>query len=261
MNVTELVGGLLVLALVTGCTRNKLEPKGFSVKQETETKDVTKVDGIAKDSTKLDTRPSSVLLTGKKQHRLATIYKVNFNKKTENTFIGSNYFYHNYTEIGHSNGNQWNYNFMPGLEAVYGYNMVNISHYDVKLQKRNDFFEKPVLIKTLYYPSFTRDTLYGNAVDRNYYLVSAYDEDTNKDGFINVHDLRHFYYFDINTNDKTQLIPKNYSVLSSEYDPANDFMFVFAKLDQNENGKGDDHEAIHIFWIDLKNPKNNGRQY
>ncbi len=59
-------------------------------------------------------------------------------------------------------------------------------------------------------------------------MVSVYDDDSNKDGFINVKDLRKFYYFDIEGKNKKNLIPANYSVMSSEYDSANDFMYVFA---------------------------------
>jgi hypothetical protein len=158
-------------------------------------------------------------------------------------------------------GNQWNYNFMPGLEAVYGYNLVSISHYDTETQTKRNFFEKPVLVRTLYYPSYSKDTLNHEPINRNYFMISVYDEDTNKDGFINMKDLRRFYYFDINVKNKKALIPTNYSVIKSEYDPANDFMYVFAKLDENKNGKSDDKESIHIFWIDLKNPERTGRHY
>ena len=42
---------------------------------------------------------------------------------------------------------------------------------------------------------------------------------------------------------------------------ANDFMYVFAQLDENNNGKRDDKEDIHVFWIDLKNPNIRGKQY
>jgi hypothetical protein len=38
-------------------------------------------------------------------------------------------------------------------------------------------------------------------------------------------------------------------------------MYVFAELDENKNGKSDDKESIHIFWIDLKNPERTGRHY
>jgi hypothetical protein len=37
-------------------------------------------------------------------------------------------------------GNNWNYNIIPGLEAVYGYNMVNISHYNISENKQKNFF-------------------------------------------------------------------------------------------------------------------------
>lgn len=92
-------------------------------------------------------------------------------------------------------------------------------------------------------------------------MVSVYDEDSNKDGFISVKDLRRFYYFDINGKNKKALIPKNYSVMSSEYDSANDYMYVFAKADTNKNGQMENNEPIDIFWIDLKNPENIGIQY
>ena len=45
--------------------------------------------------------------------------------------------------------------------------------------------------------------------------------------------------------------------MSSEYDSDNDFMYVFAKFDQNENGQMELQEPTHIFWIDLKSPENN----
>ena len=49
--------------------------------------------------------------------------------------------------------------------------------------------------------------------------------------------------------------------MSSEYDPENDFMYVFARIDRNENGEMEYEEEAHIFWIDSKNPKNRGLQY
>ena len=261
MNLTKTLTGLLIIITMIGCSRNKLEQKGFSVSQQTSAEGEENTSGIAKDSLILKTRPGGILLTGNSQYRLTTVYLVNYNKRTETTFIGSDNFYENYAELGNSNGNYWHENFLPGLEAVYGYNMVNISLFDTKAQKSNYFFNKPVLIKTLYFPSFTNDTLNYKPVLRNYYLISVYDEDSNGDGLINIHDLRHFYYIDSNAQNKTLLVPMNYSVLRSEYDPANDYMYVFAKIDTNKNGTGDDDEALHIFWIDLKNPLNNGLLY
>lgn len=252
---------VLSAMIFSGCSSDKKYEKGFSVGPETEMSDGSKIDGINKDSINFDTRPSSVLLTGFPNYRLTTIYKLNYNKKDDSYFIGYNHFYKNYSDFGQTGGNQWNSNFMPGLEVVYGYNLVNVSLHNIETKKQNRFFDNHVLIKTIYYPSFSSDTLNNNPVRRNYYMISVYDDDTNKDGFINLKDLRRFYTFDLDGANKKELIPKNYSVISSEYDSANDYMYVFAQLDENNNGQKDDTEDIHVFWIDLKNPLQNGRQY
>lgn len=250
-----------ILLATSSCSRKKHYDKGFSVSPETETVDEKERDGISQDSVSILTRPSSVLKTGFPEYRLTTIYKLNYDKKDDYYFTGSNRFYRNYSDLGHSEGNNWNYNFMPGLQAVHGYNLVNVSLKNLKTQTQKSLFENPVLIKTLYVPSFSKDTLFSVPVKRNYYLVSAYDEDTNEDGYINLNDLRRFYVFNIDGNKKENLVPKDYSVVSSEYDCANDLMYVFAQLDENKNGQRDETETVHIFWIDLKNPRNNGRQY
>lgn len=239
---------------------NKLEQKGFAVESPTENEEEETINGISKDSLIFPTRPSSVLLTGIPQYRLTTIYKVNFNKDST-TFIGSNDFHFNYESLGETEGNQWHNNYLPGLEAVYGYNLINVSHHDTENQKQKNFFEKPVLIKTLYYPSFSKDTLNYKPLNRNYFMVSVYDEDTNKDGFINVHDLRRFYSFDIHAEKKKAIIPTDYSVQKLEYDPTNDLIYLFAKLDENKNGRIEELEQISIFWIDLNNPERAGKQY
>ncbi|HEU5292545.1 MAG TPA: hypothetical protein VFU05_17980 [Cyclobacteriaceae bacterium] len=249
---------LTVFCGLIGC-EDKLEQKGFAV-TTTINEDENKDDGISKDSLTFPTRPSNVLLTGNAIYRLATIYKVNFNKDST-TFIGSNNFHYNFEDISESSGNQWNNNYLPGLEAVYGYNLVNVSHFNTETQKQNFLFERPVLIKTLYYPAFSKDTLNYKPVNRNYFMISVYDEDTNKDGFINVNDLRRFYSFDMNAENKKPIVPTNYSVYKSEYDPANDLVYIFAKLDENKNGMADELEPIHIFWVDLKNPERTGKQH
>jgi hypothetical protein len=252
---------LFILIVFTDCSRRQKYEKGFSVSPETEKSDEDENNGIAIDSVNLATRPGSVLMTGFPKYRLTTVYKLNHDKREDSYFIGYNHHYQNYTETGYTNGNQWNYNFMPGLEAVYGYNLVNVSLHNVETKKQGNFFDRPVLIKTLYYPSFSNDTLNFQSIKRDYYMISVYDEDTNNDGFINIKDLRRFYFFDMSGLNKNELIPDNYSVISSEYDSGNDYMYVFAQLDENKNGQRDDLETIHVFWIDLKNPKNNGRKY
>jgi hypothetical protein len=252
---------IATLVWVTSC-KNKLEKKGFAVTPVSSGNDdeAPVVDGISNDSLGFPTRPSNVLLTGISKFRLATIYKVNFNRDST-TFIGSNDFHYNYESIGETNGNQWNNNYLPGLEAVYGYNLVNVSLYNLEAQTQKYFFEKPALIKTLYYPSFSKDTLNFKPVARSFFMVSVYDEDTNKDGFIGMDDLRRFYSFDINADNKRKIVPANYSVYKSEYDPENDLVYVFAKLDENQNGKIDELEPVNVFWVSLKDPQKTGKQY
>jgi hypothetical protein len=254
---------LIFFYSTTSCLNKKLEEKGFQVSNtsdSTSEEDSEQSNGLSRDSLKIDTQPSDVLLTSTPNVRLTTVYKVNINKKDNSTFIGSNNFHYRYEEEI-SKGNNWHNHLIPGFEAAYGYNMVNISHYDIKENKQKKFFEKPVLIRTIFYPTFEKDTLNSKPVNRTYFMVSAYNEDTNKDGFINLKDLRRLYLFNINGEIQKALIPKNYSVFKSEYDSDNDFMFVFAQLDNNNNGRKDDGEPIHIFWIDLKDPNKTGRQY
>ena len=261
MKYSKIILGLALVGLMASCSKGKLEQKGFQVSAASENSETDQSNGLHSDSLKFETRPSSVLLTGVPNVRITTIYKVNFNKKEKTTFIGSNRFHYNYQYDDSEAGNNWNNNLMPGIKAVYGYNMVNISHYDIEKNKQKYFFEKPVLVWTLYYPAFSNDTLNHKPVRRNYFIVSVYDEDTNKDGFINLADLRRIYLFDINGEKQKALVPENYSVFKSEYDPDNDFMYVFAQLDANGNGKRDEGEPIHIFWIDLKEPNKTGKLY
>ena len=213
-----------------------------------------------KENTPLITRPNTVLKTSHPEHRLITVYK---EKRTKNNsrYIDGNYYYHSYPDHAEGDGNNWHYHFMPGFEAVYGFNMYNIAHYNTTSMEKKFLFDHSVLIKTLYYPSFEKDTLNNQPVSRNYYMVSVYNEDTNNDSTINAKDLRRFFAFDLDINKRTPLIPNNYSVLSSEYDPQNDFMYVFARLDKNNNGTRDEDEPVHIFYVDLKIPDTAKRLY
>ncbi|MCT4665315.1 MAG: hypothetical protein N4A45_08810 [Flavobacteriales bacterium] len=251
---------ILLGLLIVSCSDNKIEKKGFQVSEISEDESGKKIVGLKIDTLKLETRPRNVLLTFNPEHRLTPIYKVNYDKKTKEPFTGSNTYHINWND-DYEEGNNWNRNFMPGFEALNGYNLVNVSHYNNITKTENKLFKNPVLIKTLYYPAFSKDTLNYEPVKRDFYMISVYDEDSNKDGFINVKDLRRLYHFDINGRNKKELIPKGYSVLSSEYDSANDFMYIFARKDTNQNGQMESDEPMDIFWIDLKDPENVGKQY
>ncbi len=195
------------------------------------------------------TFPSTVILTGQKEHRLISIYK---SKPNGNLSEGSNNSTYSYDND--ENGDESSQHFMPGIDILFGYNLLNIVHYDLISEKGNYFFSHPVLVKTLYYPSFKQDSVNNKPVNRNYYLVSAYDEDTNKDTLINRKDLRRFYHFDSSSKIKTQIIPADYSTIRSQYDSKNDIMYVFARHDENNNGTQDRIEPIHVFWFSLNAP-------
>ena len=144
--------------------------------------------------------------------------------------------------------------FMPGIDVLFGYKLLNLSHYDFTKEKSNFFFTHPVFIKTVYFPAIEQDSINQKPINRNYYLVSVYDEDTNKDTVLNRRDLRRFYHFDSTAVVKTALIPTDYSVIRSQYDYQNDLMYIYARHDKNKHGSSESNEPIHIFWFSLKNP-------
>jgi hypothetical protein len=221
--------------------------------------DNEEIPGLHKDSVNIETRPKNVLLTGISNIRLSPIYKVITSKRSGEKYIGTNHFLVN--EIEYDLGNNWNSHFIPGFEAVFGYYMVNVSHFDLENKKRKELFEKSVMIKHVYFPSFDNDTLNKFPVQRNYMMVSVYNEDTNKDGYINLKDLRRFYLFTKNGDNRGPIIPENYSVFKSEYDQENDLMFVFGYKDLNKNGQIEDNEPVNIYWVDLKDPSKTGLLY
>lgn len=252
---------IMLVTLFTNCSGPGLEEKGFRVDTSREDGGADQASGLSPDSLSFATRPSNVLLTGVPHIRLTTVYKVNHRTDDSSLFIGSNNFHYRYDEHEGDIRNNWHGHLIPGIEAVYGYNLVNIAHFDVTTGLQKVLYDRPVLIKTFYYPSFTNDTLNDLRVSRNHFLVTVFDDDTNKDGYINPRDLRRIHLFDVNGLRLKAPIPENYSVFSSEYDPANDRMYVFAKLDANSNGTAEEEEPVHIHWIDMKDPLSSGRLY
>lgn len=201
---------------------------------------------------KIATQPRNVVLTGLQQHRLVTIYK-------EDKATGNAYAYNAYDDDEYSSEREQL--FMPGIDLIHGHYLLNVAHYDMATEKLDLMFDHPVLVKSIYYPSFIQDSLYKKPVNRDYYLISVYDSDTNMDTLINKRDLRRFYHFSASSTEKTQLIPADYSVERSQYDPRNDAMFVFARHDSDHNGVADKKEPLHIFWLSLKTPAKAKRLY
>lgn len=263
-SVKIILSNLILITLLASCIHKKGEQKeeqisiiGSSATNVTDT--LNSIQGNVS-LNQIVTNPNSVILTGLPEHRLVTVYKSKKNGEPRSvTESYSRYSSYSYNDYGDESEEQEHY--MPGIDILYGYNLLNIAHYDLKTEKLNFLFNSPSLIKTLYYPCFTQDSLNKKPINRNYFLVSVYDEDTNKDTLINKKDLRRFYCFDSTCTVKTQLIPANYSVTESQYDSQNDVMYIFAKLDLNNNGTIDKKEPIHIFWISLVAPTVAKRMY
>ena len=204
--------------------------------------------------TQLGSYPNNVILTGLKDHRLVTIYKASKPERKRSADYSS------YSYDEGVNDDRYEH-FMPGIDLLFGYNLMNIAHYDLKAEKLNYFFDHPVLVKSLYYPSFVQDSIERKPINRDYYLVSAYDADTNHDTLINKNDLRRMYYYNASCTDRHALLPMEYSASRSEYDDGNDLMYVFAKFDENGNGTIDKAEPLHVFLIDLKTATQAKRLY
>ncbi len=242
---------LAVVVTISSCSSNDGELKGEQIRIEiAEATDTIQVNSIQGDSlNQISTTPNSVVLTGLAQHRLVTIYKSTVQPRSADSYSGWRKSYYDESE------DESQEHYMPGIDLIRGYNLLNVAHYDFKTEKLNLLFSQPVLIKSLYYPSFVQDSLEEKPISRNFYLLSVYDEDSNGDTLINKIDLRKFYYFSADCSQKTQLIPADHSVVRSQYDPKNDVMYIFAKQDLNKNGAIDKKEPVHIFWIDLKDPQ------
>lgn len=260
MRLSFLLCVALPLALVlTNCSRDTIKKEQISVAREddTDATDTVLLNSVQGSQTnQIDTKPSRMVLTGMPEHCLIPVYKKSVGTNTTDPYSGyrSSYYYD-------ASGGENSPLFMPGIDLLQGYNLLNIAHYDLKEEKLNYLFEHPVLVRSLYYPSFVQDSIDGEPVNRNYYLVSAYDADTNGDTLINKLDLRRFYYFNAAGRDKLQLVPPDYSTVRSQYDPRNDIMYIFARHDADKNGTADAEEPIHIFWIRLKQPAVAKRMY
>lgn len=250
----HILAGLAFSFLFVSCDFSKKDKKEEQIRVET-SEESEATDSLSNSIhgnvslNQIPTTPNAVVLTGLAEHRLVTVYKTKEDRSNRGN--GSLSKYSNDYEGDESESEE---HFMPGIDILYGYNLLNIAHYDLKLEKLNFLFNHPVLIKTVYYPSFEPDSINKQPVNRNYYLISVYDEDTNKDTLINKKDLRHFYYFDQSGNNRIQLVPAGYAVVRSQYDSQNDVMYVFARQDVNHNGAIEKSEPVKLFWIDLKNP-------
>ena len=252
--------------LAAGCSSSSHEGKEEQISvspgvKEADPSDTAQINSIRGNLSlnQIPTDPQAVVLTGLARHRLVTVYKSKQENRAPETATDMYSVYgRSYYEEYESEEEE---HFMPGIDLIRGYNLLNVAHYDLGTDTMNYLFEHPVLIKSLYYPSFEQDSLDKKPINRDYYIVSVYDADTNQDSLINKRDLRRLYYFNASCTHKIQLLPADYSAVRSQYDPMNDVMYVFARLDVNHNGVAEKKEPLHIFWLNLKSPVRATRMY
>lgn len=245
---------MLIIALISSffiisCKREKeIEEEQLTFSEYQQSK---KPSGLATDVS-FPSTSGTVLLTGMDDVRLIPVYKVDpkSNRDMQNEYSTTYYDRYYYNAEDEDN---YKY-FMPGIDIIYGYNMVNMGHYDLTNEKLSYFFDHPVLIRTLYFPGERRDSLYNQPVNRDYFMVSVYDEDTNRDSLINTRDMRRMYHFDRLSTTKTTLLPPEYSAIRSTYDYKNDIMYIYARFDENSNGTPEREEPIAIFRLRLSEP-------
>jgi hypothetical protein len=247
----------LVLLALQSCNNGGIGPK-TSVSSAVDNSE--SFDGIACDSSEIIFQPGHVLITGVKNVRLTPVFRAMKNKRSNGVFTGTVNQHYSYDEES-SLGDNFNNNLLPGFTTVFGYNLINVSLFDFTKELATTLFKKPVLINNFYYPSDTKDTLRHKPISRDFFMVSVYDKDTNKDGFIDSKDLRHFYLFNLQGAMMNSLIPNNYNVQKSEYDPANDVMYIFAQLDRKSAGQTNESDPTHVFWVNLADPLQNGRLF
>lgn len=251
--------GIALNFVFTGCS-NKVERKIEKTINYIGGRSDAMTPGFRTDSLDFITQPGTVWLTGHPTIRLNSVfmmYPIN-----EELHTGQDSRYGQYIDDdNYQVGNHWNGHLYPGFEAVYGFNMVNISHYDLTNNKHHLLFEQPVLIRTAYYPTDLKDSLLNQPVHRNHLLVTAHNSDTNKDTLINTQDLRRMFLFDINGQSIKTVLPENYNIFKSDYDQWNDHLLVYARLDQNNDGQSQITEPVHVFWVNLKDPTQAGRLY
>lgn len=243
---------LIVLITVTSCKKHEKKGEQLTFAEHQQQNEPTGISTVGDSiSNQFASSSGSVLLTGMDRIRLIPVYKIK-PKADRDLHTSESSTYYDY--YGENNDEDFYRYFMPGIDIIYGYNLINIGHYDIQKDTLSYFFDKPVLIKTLYFPGLKSDSLMHKAVSRDYFMVSVYDEDTNLDSLINNKDMRRLYHIDQFNSKKTSLLPEGHSAIKSTYDYKNDIMYIYTRHDANKNGIPEKNEPISIFWIRLNEP-------
>lgn len=239
---------LLGLLAVVSCQKKEEEEEQLTFSEFQQTGKPTGLSMV----TPFPSSSATVLLTGMDDIRLIPIYKIDPKANRDLQYEYESTYYGGYYRD--SDRDDFFHYFMPGIDIIYGYNMINMGHYDQANEKLSYFFDTPVLIRTLYFPGMYPDSLCHQPVERDYFMVSVYDADTNRDSLINTRDMRRMYHIDRLNTAKTALLPPEYSALRSTYDYKNDAMYIYARFDENMDGTPERKEPVAIFRLRLSEP-------
>lgn len=242
---------LIILGLFACNQEKKVKEQYISLSETSMTFDTSRGLNSSNNFSQLNTSPNDLIPTGISNIKILPIYKIPLNKD-KNICYGEQTTYDGEKELLKEDDYKY---YMPGIDIIKGYNLVNIGHYNIEKSELTYFFKKPVLIKNLYFPGVHKDSLNQKETTRNFFLVSAYDEDTNQDSLINNQDFRKLFYVDLLNQTQISLLPKEFSAIRSSYDFKSDIMTIRARNDENKNGNLEATEPISIFLLDFKNPK------
>ena len=243
---------LFIAGLFACKQEKKVKDQSISLSETTAGFDTSSGINSSNNFTQLNTTPNDLVLTGNDKIRLLPIYKIP-QSQDKNILYDQGTSFDTEKEILREDDYRY---YMPGIDIIKGYNLVNIGHYNSDKGLLSYFFKKPVLVRTLYFPGVYKDSLNKKEINRNFFLVSAYNEDTNNDSLINNKDYRRLFYIDILNETQISLLPNDYSAIRSSYDFKNDVMTIRARKDTNKNGDLEKTEPISIFLLDFKNPTN-----
>lgn len=246
----EIIYLLIIVALFSCKEQKKAKEQSISLNETNVSFDTASGISSSNNFSQLTTTPNDLVLTGIDKIRLLPVYKIPASQDKNILYDqGSSYD----REKEFLNEDDFRY-YMPGIDIIKGYNLVNIGHYNIEKGQLTYFFKKPVLVRTLYFPGVLKDSLNKNEINRNFFLVSAYNEDTNHDSLINNKDFRRLFYIDSLNDTQISLLPKDFSAIRSSYDFKNDIMTIRARKDENKNGILEKTEPVSIFLLSLKNP-------
>lgn len=241
---------LFIMVLFSCKQEKKVKQQSITVTETNASFDSSNSIGNSNTFNQVNTSPNELILTGNDKIRLLPIYKIPLNHD-KNILYDPGTTYDGEREILMEDDYRY---YMPGIDIIKGYNLVNIGHYNNEKGILSYFFRNPVLVRTLYFPGVYKDSLNKKEIKRDFFLVSAYNEDTNNDSLINNRDFRRLFYIDILNEKQVSLLPNDHSAIRSSYDFKNDVMMIRARKDANKNGDLEKTEPISIFLLYFKSP-------